>query len=319
MELNKIYNGDSLEELKKIPDNTVNTVVTSPPYYGLRDYGVSGQLGLEESPEEYIDKLVEIFREVRRTLRDDGTLWLNLGDSYWANRSKNGLEYAGDNGKNPDYALRSGGKHEFLKPKDMIGIPWRVALALQKDGWYLRCDIIWNKPNILPQSVKDRPTKSHEYIFLLSKSERYYYNHEVIKEDSIYKEHQPARGSDGAFGNPQSRVRKSKAKGSFEGKHGKEAFRSIQTKRNKRTVWTVTTKPVKEAHFATYPIDLIEPCILAGCPVDGIVMDPFIGSGTTAVAAVMHQRNYIGIELNAEYIKIANKRLGHVQIELMEG
>lgn len=318
VELNKIYQGNCLDVLKTLPDRFVNTVITSPPYFGLRDYGVDGQLGLEETPEIYVKKLVEIFREIRRTLRDDGTVWLNLGDSYWTKRSNNGLGYIGNTGKSKDYMLRSGNKdHSFLKSKDMIGIPWRVAFALQEDGWYLRSDIIWNKPNIMPQSVTDRPTKSHEYIFLLSKSKNYYYDHEAIKEDSVYKEYSPVRGSDGASGPPQSRIRKSADKGTFTGKHGDEAFRAVRNKRNKRTVWTVTTKPVKEAHFATYPVDLIEPCVIAGCPVDGIVMDPFIGSGTTAVAAIKHDRNYIGIDLNPDYIEISDRRLNEVQIELI--
>lgn len=318
IKLNKIYQGNSLEILETFPDEIVNCIVTSPPYYGLRDYGEDEQIGLEETPEEYIEKLVTLFREAKRVLRSDGTLWLNLGDSYWANRGKNGLSADNYNSKNGDYSLRAGGKgHPVYKPKDLMGMPWRVALALQEDGWYLRSDIIWHKPNVIPENVSDRPTKSHEHIFLLSKSRQYYYDHESIKEDSVYKEWDPVMGSLGAFGANQSRARQSKKKGSFDGKLGKEAFRAVRDKRNKRDVWTVTTKPFRGAHFATFPVDLIEPCILAGCPEDGVVMDPFMGSGTTAVAAIRNRRKYLGIELNPGYIELAESRIDGTQISLL--
>ncbi|AJK90152.1 hypothetical protein PI85_09580 [Lysinibacillus sp. A1] len=199
-----------------------------------------------------------------------------------------------------------------LKPKDLIGLPWRVAFALQADGWYLRQDIIWNKPNPMPESVTDRPTKSHEYIFLLSKQPKYYYDHEAIKEPAVYGT-QDVRGSRGALGEPQKARRIDKPRGSFDGKYGNDA----RDKRNKRSVWTVTTKALREAHFATFPEDLIEPCVLAGCPLDGVVMDPFFGSGTTGLVALKHGRNFIGIELNPDYIKIAEKRLSKVQLELI--
>ncbi|MGF2053668.1 DNA-methyltransferase [Vagococcus fluvialis] len=310
--VNEILVGDALEKLKEIPDRTVQTVITSPPYYGLRDYGVEGQIGLEETPEEYIDRLVEVFREVRRTLKDDGTLWLNLGDSYWSKRSKNGLSWTQEGSKNIKQSLRAGGKnHKFYKPKDLMGMPWRVALALQQDGWYLRSDIIWNKPNVIPESVKDRPTKSHEYIFLLSKSEKYYYDHEAIKEDSVYKEkgYEPVRGSNGTFGPLQSRIRESKEKGSFKGKNGNESFRAVRNKRNKRDVWTIPTSSFKGAHFATFPEKLVEPCVLAGSKEKDIVLDPFGGSGTTAAVALKNNRNYLIIELNTDYSELIKERL----------
>lgn len=323
VELNKIYQGHCLEVLKTIPGESVNTVVTSPPYWGLRDYGVEGQIGLENSVEDYVASLVEVFREVKRILKDDGTLWLNLGDAYAGSGRGRNADGKGNPGK---VHRQSPGQHggilkvskavEGLKPKDLIGLPWRVAFALQADGWYLRQDIIWNKPNAMPESVTDRPTKSHEYIFLMSKEPNYYYDHDAIKEPAIYGT-MDVRGSQGAFGPPQKQKRADKAKGSFSGKYGHEAFRAIRDKRNKRSVWTVTTKPLKEAHFATFPEDLIEPCILAGCPLDGVVMDPFFGSGTTGLVSLKHGRNFIGIELNEDYIKIAEKRLSEVQMELI--
>jgi len=334
VELNKIYNGHCLDVLKSFPDNCVNTVITSPPYWGLRDYGADGQIGLESTPEEFVNRMVEVFREVRRVLKDDGTLWLNLGDSYWANRSNNGLEWGENYGKSKNYMLRAGNKkHEFLKPKDLIGIPWRVAFALQQDGWYLRSDIIWNKPSCMPEAVKDRPTKSHEYIFLLSKNEHYYYDYESIKDPAVGFNNEPPAGSLGAFGPAQSRRRKGNSK-TFRGggaytnnqsfdndnlvereSHGNKP--NLTGTRNKRTVWTVSTKPFKDAHFATYPPDLIEPCVLAGSPKDGVVLDPFFGSGTTGEVSIKHNRNFVGIELNPEYIKIAEKRLSEVQLELI--
>jgi len=241
--------------------------VTSPPYWGLRDYGEDNQLGQEETPEKFVENLVNVFREVRRVLRDDGTVWLNLGDSYCGTGHKGDTKdmfISGGKARNgQSFALNN--KVEGLKSKDLIGIPWRVAFALQADGWYLRQDIIWHKPNPMPESVKDRCTKAHEYIFLLSKSSKYYYDSEAIK-----------------YGPENS---------------------------NKRSVWTVTTKPYQEAHFATYPPELIKPCILAGCPEGGTVLDPFGGSGTTAQVANNLNRNAILCELNPEYVDIAKGRL----------
>ncbi len=315
--INDILQGDSLSVLRKIPDNTIQTCVTSPPYFGLRDYGVDGQLGLENTVTEYVANLVKVFGEVKRVLKDDGTLWLNLGDSYagsgkgaWKEKNKQRHSYVPD----PDSPQIK--KSNEFKPKDLMGIPWRVAFALQDDGWYLRSDIIWNKPNAMPESVTDRPTKAHEYIFLLSKNPNYYYDHEAIKEPAIYGT-QDIRGSDGVIGPANRCKRDSKPSGSFTGKYGDLAFRAIKDMRNKRSVWTVTTKPYKEAHFATYPPDLIEPCILAGSRVNNTVLDPFFGSGTTGLVALQNNRNFIGIELNPDYIEIAKKRLSAVQMNLI--
>jgi len=299
LELNKIYNMDCMEGLKQLPDNSINCCVTSPPYWGLRDYGVEGQLGLESTPEEYVAKMVEVFREVKRVLRKDGTLWLNLGDSYCGTGNKG--EY-----KDPKYLDGRNGqkvalnnKIKGLKSKDLVGIPWMVAFALRADGWYLRQDIIWHKPNPIPESVKDRCTKSHEYIFLLAKSAQYYYDNEAIREPYQSKKEKPRNKAAEGYNN------------SYVGGRWSEGERDYYSvgKRNKRSVWTVTTKPFKEAHFAVFPPDLIKPCILAGCPENGIVLDPFMGSGTTGMVAAMYQRNFIGFELNPEYCKMAEKRI----------
>ncbi|MEK3974724.1 DNA-methyltransferase [Psychrobacillus sp. FSL K6-1267] len=323
MELNKIYQGHCLDVLRTFTDESVNTVVTSPPYWGLRDYGMGEQIGLESSVDEYVNVLVEVFRQVKRVLRDDGTLWLNLGDAYAGSGKGRNADGKGNPGNNH---MQSEGQFKGivklpkivngLKPKDLIGLPWRVAFALQQDGWYLRQDIIWNKPNAMPESVTDRPTKSHEYIFLLSKSPKYFYDHETIKEQAVYGT-QDVRGSRATFGQPQKQRREDKVRGSFNGKYGNKAFRAIREKRNKRSVWTVTTKPLREAHFATFPEDLIKPCVLAGSPINGVVLDPFFGSGTTGLVSLKHGRNFVGIELNQEYIKIAEKRLSDVQLELI--
>ncbi len=376
--------GDALTELKKLDSDLVQTCVTSPPYWGLRDYGIEGQIGLEDSPEAYVSKLVEIFREVKRVLRDDGTLWLVLGDSYAEGEVGN---------FSPTSTLNMGRKYRILysdiikrnappglKRKDLVGIPWRVAFALQADGWYLRSDIIWSKPNAMPESVQDRPTKAHEYIFLLAKSQRYYYDSEAIAEplsnsminhgvlqDKLYKHDshtrlKGVRSPNRIFSDPES------------------MNRIIKRGRNKRTVWTIPTQPYPEAHFAVFPPALIEPCVLAGsaekacevcgapwkrtvkqvatgrkdydmpevgdfdieiwsgrygemvvvgeswdptcsCPSEGtassIVLDPFLGSGTTAEVALKHRRDFIGIELNPEYVKLAEKRIRKVQVCLL--
>ena len=298
----KILQGDCIESLNKLEDQSINTCITSPPYWGLRDYnGEEKQLGLEDTPEEFVDNLVAVFREVKRVLRGDGTVWLNLGDSYAGNNSR-----ASNNGRAGYGTEREGVFTKTgigLKTKDLVGIPWRVALALQQDGWYLRQDIIWHKPNPMPESVKDRCTKAHEYIFLLSKSPKYYFDNEVIKEDSIYA--------------PNKTHEKERAKGYYKGKWSNPekgsrhdgSFKAIRDKKNKRSVWKVPTKGYKEAHFATYPTALIEPCVLAGCPKDGVVLDPFAGSGTTGIVAANHGRNSVLLELNKEYIEIAEKRI----------
>lgn len=292
----RLHQGDCLEVLKRLPDNSAQTCVTSPPYWGLRDYGVNGQLGLEKSPQEYVENLVNVFREVRRVLKDDGTLWLNIGDSYGhgtrAKRKK------ATTGIDSDERHRAQGGRHGGQAKQLTGIPWRVAFALQADGWYLRQDIIWHKPNLMPESVRDRCTKAHEYIFLLSKSPKYYFDHEAIKE----------RAKEGTkpAGNRPGYINKGRI---GESGWSWDPSRSIPEFRNRRSVWTVTTKPFKGAHFATFPQDLIEPCVLAGSPIGGVVLDPFNGAGTTGMAALKHGRDYIGIELNPEYLEIASKRI----------
>ena len=298
LELNKIYNMDCLEGLKQLPDNSINCCVTSPPYWGLRDYGVEGQIGLEPTPEEYVANMVEVFREVKRVLRDDGTLWLNLGDCYNGSGGAGGdYNKGGLKEGQPKYPGR---KIAGLKPKDLVGIPWMVAFALRADGWYLRQDIIWHKPNAMPESVKDRCTKAHEYIFLLTKNSKYYFNSDLIREPNQDK-------YDGKRGTTKTRT---KFQSAMRTMSDKEEMKKYSTQgRNKRTVWNVPTKPFKDAHFATFPPDLIEPCILAGCPAGGVVLDPFMGSGTTGMVAAMHQRNFIGFELNPEYCKMAEKRI----------
>lgn len=292
--------GDCIERMGDLATGSIQTCVTSPPYFGLRDYGMEGQLGLEYSPELYVAKMVAVFREVRRVLKDDGTLWLNIGDSY-ANDSKWGGSSGGKHAKALHGAsgVGRGRKHTGLKGKDLIGIPWMLAFALRADGWYLRQDIIWHKPNPMPESVADRCTKAHEYVFLLSKGPRYFYDHQAIKEPAVYA----------ACGRP------SKVRGEFEGKNiqpGKEAFRAIKETRNRRSVWTIATKPYKGSHFAVFPPALVEPCILAGSRPGDVVLDPFNGSGTTGQVALQHSRRYIGIELNPEYLALTEERLRHV-------
>lgn len=301
---NVILNGNSIEELKKLEEKSINTCVTSPPYFGLRDYGIEGQFGLEESPEEYVEQLIDLFREVKRVLRDDGTVWLNIGDSFGNGtkaprvKSKTGID--------SEKRHKAQGKRHGGQAKQLLGIPWKVAFALQEDGWYLRSDIIWHKPNPMPESVKDRPTRAHEYIFLLSKKKKYYYDVDAIREP--LKE-----------GVNHSRNRTQNGGGSKESLSGHDYSRDFGTMKsnpkgkNKRSVWTITTKPFKGAHFATFPKDLIEPCILAGCPKGGTVLDPFFGSGTTGIVAKENGRNFIGVELNPEYAEIAENRLKEVE------
>lgn len=372
----EILQGDCIEVLRKLPAESVNCCVTSPPYWGLRDYGtakweggdpecdhkiettdnrkfangrgevgeewsgasltswthrdatvnavgncpkcgatrIDSQLGLEPTPDEYLAKMVDVFREVRRVLRDDGTLWLNLGDTYagswgamsYAGGDIAGRRFGGDNGKigRPVSSRLSGD----LKPKDLVGIPWMFAFALRADGWWLRQDIIWHKPNPMPESVTDRCTKAHEYIFLLSKSEKYYYNSKAIAEEG-------SGLSGGACIGPQTKADQTKHDDGHANIGGgiqvqsRKYDRPEYVTRNKRSVWTVTTKPYKAAHFATFPPDLIQPCILAGCPEGGTVLDPFLGSGTTAMVAQRNGCRCIGIELNPEYVKLAEKRI----------
>lgn len=342
--------GDNRQMLKTLPDCSVQTVVTSPPYFGLRDYGtktwVGGdescehikdpnktkkfgneefnknrpsreatklpgyyfesecghcgavqedyQIGLEQTPQAFVEELCKVFDEIWRVLKDDGTVWVNLGDSYAQSGQGGGGSYADER---PGWTKLPRKAPEGLKPKDLIGIPWRFAFAMQERGWYLRSDIIWHKPNPMPESVTDRPTKSHEYIFLLTKSPKYFYDHEAIKEEAVTELAERNRESyDVGF------------PGGARFSAGTRVY-GADGKRNKRDVWSVNVKPYKEAHFATYPPELIEPCILAGSQEGDIVLDPFSGSGTTGEVALQHGRHYIGLELNPEYAKLSEKRL----------
>lgn len=320
-----ILQGDCRDVLDfSVASGSVHTCVTSPPYFGLRDYGVDGQIGLEPTPDAYVVALVEVFRSVRDALRDDGTLWLNLGDSYAANRSYQVPSTKGGPKHSPGQSAggRASEVPAGLKPKDLIGIPWRVALALQADGWYLRQDIIWHKPNPMPESVTDRCTKAHEYLFLMSKSERYYFDHEAIKEPAVGANSHDAtgrtkqRGLRDTFKRANSK-RAAVIPGQSVGTHRPDRAESefdVFT-RNKRSVWTVPTRPYKGAHFATFPPALIEPCVLAGAPPGGLVLDPFNGSGTTGEVALRHGRQYLGIELKPEYITLSHERFGAAQDE----
>jgi len=261
-----VYCGDAYQVLSSLPSHICQTAITSPPYWGLRDYDSPGQIGSEEKIDDYVGKLVLVFQELKRVLRDDGTFWLNVGDGY----TSGGRTWRAPDKKNPARAMSyRPPTPQGLKPKDLIGVPWRIAMALQADGWYVRSEIIWHKPNPHPESVKDRPTRAHETIFLLSKNEQYFYDHQAIKERGV---------------------------------NGKP--------RNKRSVWTVQTEPIKEAHFATFPTKLIEPCILAGSKAGDLIIDPFFGSGTTGLVAALNGRDFIGVELKPEYVEIAKKRLG---------
>jgi len=374
IKLNKIYNEDCLETLKSLPDNYIDCVVTSPPYWGLRDYGLEpkiwggngcihkwenakenplklqsgnpefqrpwrekatsenvssgqfckkcgawrGNLGLEPSPELYVQHITEIFREIKRVLKKEGTLWLNLGDCYagsWGNYgARNGKQRSriAERWHRPGYedprsewdSLPPTAKIPGLKPKNLVGIPWRVAFALQADGWYLRSDIIWHKPNPMPESVKDRPTRAHEYIFLLTKSAKYFYDADAIREEPIKTQKADLENYGGrGFTNHLEDFQKGMSQQKFGPKvtHPKG--------RNKHSVWSISTQPFPEAHFATFPEKLIIPCIKAGCPEGGIVYDPFMGAGTTALVALKLGRKFIGSELNPDYIEIANKRI----------
>jgi DNA modification methylase len=318
--MNRIDFGDCRETMRRWAADGVKaqTCVTSPPYFGLRDYGHEGQIGLEPTPEAYIAAMVEVFRCVRDVLADDGTLWLNIGDSYARSAGPEesklatthtigvGYKRVAENGGAPQKENRP---PPGLKPKDLIGIPWMLAFALRADGWYLRQDIIWHKPNPMPESVRDRCTKAHEYIFLLSKSERYYFDAEAIAEPAInagkvVTNNNGKNGQMGDFG---------ATRGGFMTPEGV----TVKDTRNKRSVWTVTTKPYKGAHFATFPPDLIEPCILAGSRQGDIVLDPFMGSGTTAQVAVQHGRQYLGCELNPAYEAMQQERLTGAQVNLL--
>jgi DNA modification methylase len=298
--------GDALEQLRLLADESVQCCITSPPYWGLRDYGIAGQLGLERTPEEYVEKLVEVFREVRRVLRGDGTLWLNLGDCY---NAYNGGAGPGSKlsdtqtSERPHLETGYGLRTPSLKPKDLVGIPWRVAFALQADGWYLRSDIIWAKPNPMPESVTDRPTKAHEYLFLLAKSQRYYYDAWAVSE--------PATHAGKVVNLGEKSLSRGQAAGAGVKASGNGTADSVTVAdlRNRRTVWTVPTQPFSGAHFAVMPEALVEPCVLAGSAPGDTVLDPFAGSGTVGVVALRYGRRFIGCELNAEYCQMARRRV----------
>ena len=316
MNENIIINRDCLLALRDLPDESVNCCVTSPPYYALRDYGMDAQIGREDSPEEYIRRLVLVFREVRRVLTADGTLWLNIADTYCGTGNKGGYldpkNPKGRNGQSVSLARRA----SECKQKDMIGIPWLLAFALRADGWYLRSDIIWCKANPMPESCKDRPSRCYEHVFLLTKSKKYYYDALAIAEpiaegtaarykggrsvSSKYAEEIPGQGK-------VQKLNAARAAGTI-------TDADISPVRNARDVWHINTVPYKGGHFAAYPPKLAERCILAGCPRGGIVLDPFFGSGTTGLAAVKNDRRYIGIELNAEYCELAKERIGGVKL-----
>lgn len=372
----KILQGNSLEVLKTLEPESINCCITSPPYWGLRDYGTGkwekgdascshkrdskqseltqtghrnlegavgdgiykdicrrcgairkdDQIGLELTPKEYVKKMIAVFAEVKRVLRKDGTLWLNLGDSYSSGNRKTTTPQTirgNNNEKSKEATNARPPVVEGIKQKDLIGIPWRVAFALQEDGWYLRQDIIWHKPNPMPESVTDRCTKAHEYIFLMSKNANYYFDSEAIKERSVWyidgegTIKRVERQREGLKSNPTEMKNGIRIKYP-NGKHGdkQQSPKTIYGKRNKRSVWSVNTRPYKEAHFATFPKELIEPCVLAGCPKDGTILDPFGGSGTTAEVAVENGRNAILIELNPEYVQIAHNRMKNTQPKL---
>ena len=302
-----LYYGNNIDVLKTIEADSVDCVVTSPPYWGLRDYGTSEQLGLEPTPKEYVDNLVKVFQGVHRVLKPSGTVWLNLGDSYYNYRpggtSQVKQTVAKNNGAVVNYSGKRNNVIEGLKEKDLVGIPWQVAFALQADGWYLRSDIIWQKPNPMPESVKDRPTKSHEYIFLLTKSRKYYYDADAIKEPAVSQDNykRDRDNPDHKFNNTPGRTEMSGLKDN-KYKH-----------RNKRDVWSISTKPYKEAHFAVFPEEIPMNCIKAGSPKDGVVLDPFAGSGTTLKVALGLGRKAIGIDINTEYLDLCIKRCNEIQ------
>jgi DNA modification methylase len=335
VQLNTIIQGDTTTVLKTLPSSSVDCIITSPPYWAMRDYDVTGQIGLEHTPEEYVAKMVVLFREARRLLKNEGTLWLNLGDTYigsWGNYSGQnrgaGRQRKIMNGSkvpNPAYQGKENWRPPTsrigdLKPKNLVGIPWRVAFALQADGWYLRQDIIWAKPNPMPESVLDRCTKSHEYVFLFSKSPRYYFDAASIKTES--KNVGSSRQTNWASGGIHERVaRKTWKDRKKEGEpmrygissHTPSLNKTGDGKANKRSVWFVPTQSFREAHFATFPEQLITPMILAGCPKGGLVLDPFFGAGTTGLASRKLGRNYLGIELNPKYVEMARARISAIQ------
>ena len=307
---NRIICGDALETLKKFPDESINCSITSPPYYGLRDYHKKEQIGREKTVEEYLDRLINVFREVRRVLKKDGTCFIVIGDSYAGTSSKKEQrdpKYPkGRNGQNPSITQKVLG----YKSKDLMGIPWRLAFALREDGWYLRSDIIWHKENAMPEACKDRPTRSYEHIFLLSKSPRYYYDYDSLAEpmkEVSKKRYVRGRSKENKYLNENSgakiqKINEARGYGQYKGDN-------IPQFRNKRDIWTINTTSFRGNHYAAFPPKLAEICMIAGCPKDGIILDPFIGSGTVGLVSLLHNRKYIGIELNEEYVDLARKRI----------
>lgn len=316
---NVIINKDCLAALKELPDESVDCCVTSPPYYGLRDYGMEAQIGREETPEQYVERLVEVFVQLRRVLVNSGTLWLNIADSYCGTGSKGAcLDPKNPNGRNGQRVSLTQNVRG-CKNKDMIGVPWMVAFALRDAGWYLRSDIIWQKGNAMPENVKDRPTRSYEHVFLFSKSGRYYYNASAIAEpiaSSTAARYMAGRNADSKYADIVSGQGNGKIQGiNRPRKAGEIKKEDISPYRNSRDIWLVNTVPYRGAHFAAFPPKLALKCILAGCPEGGIVIDPFFGSGTTGLVAVENRRRYIGIELNPAYCTLAAERIGGADIE----
>ena len=307
-----IHQGDCRQVLATLPDESVHCVVTSPPYFGLRDYGTAGQIGLEANFRDYIETMGELFRQIWRVLREDGTLWLNLGDSYNSGGNPVGEDTIRSSTLQGGKSTQANSRRSFAKdlpPKNLLGIPWRVALTLQANGWYLRQDIIWSKPNPMPESVTDRCTKAHEYIFLLSKSERYYYDAEAIAEPVTFSTIARLNNSRGFLKKSGNKERKDATERGCPQTGVAGSIPWEGSMRNKRSVWEIATQPFSEAHFATFPPALIEPCILAGCPNGGTVLDPFGGSGTTGLVADRLGRNAILIELNPDYAVMAERRI----------
>ena len=307
--------GDCAQTLKSLPDESISATICSPPYWGLRDYGMDEQIGLEPSPGEYVRKLVEVFREVRRVLRPDGTCWVNLGDSYWNGRGAPGGEDLKNEARRFGKRPQDGPPPPGLKRKDLVGIPWRVAFALQDDGWWLRQCIIWEKPNAMPESATDRCTNSHEYIFLLTKADRYWFDHTAIQEKANYDGRKKTRteGSKKYTGNahPLHAVNTIHAEGGDRwqtNEHGEKV-------RNARSVWSIPTTPSSEGHFAMFPEALAERCLLAGCQPGMTVLDPFAGSGTTGIVAVRHNRSFVGCELNPAFLEMAKCRIERARHE----
>ena len=307
---NRIICGDALETLKNFPDESINCCITSPPYYGLRDYHKKEQIGREKTVEEYLDRLINVFREVRRVLKKDGTCFIVIGDSYAGTSSKKEQrdpKYPkGRNGQNPSITQKVLG----YKSKDLMGIPWRLAFALREDGWYLRSDIIWHKENAMPEACKDRPTRSYEHIFLLSKSPRYYYDYDSLAEpmkEVSKKRYVRGRSKENKYLNENSgakiqKINEARGYGQYKGDN-------IPQFRNKRDIWTINTTSFRGNHYAAFPPKLAEICMITGCPKGGIILDPFIGSGTVGLIALLHNRKYIGIELNEEYVNLTKKRI----------